>query len=132
MNRIAGEFCAWLRDLPGEDRTVNQMGEAALRALFDTAQSTNPGKTKLAEGLRAWVKFGTAVTGTGKHRVVMESATPLLYNKKYAEKILDRRDGFKQFQVKEKGRVLRHAGGPTDNRILHDPKKERQHIIFIV
>ena len=28
--------------------------------------STNPGKTKLAEGLRAWVKFGTTVTGTGR------------------------------------------------------------------
>ena len=66
MNRIAGEFCAWLRDLPGEERTVNQLSEAALRALFDTAQSTNPGKTKLAEGLRAWVKFGTTVTGTGR------------------------------------------------------------------
>jgi hypothetical protein len=25
MNRIAGEFCAWLRELPGEDRTVNQV-----------------------------------------------------------------------------------------------------------
>ena len=75
------------------------MGEAALRALFDTAQSTNPGKTKLAEGLRAWVKFGTTVTGTGKHRAVESTQPPLLYDKKYAEKILDRRDGFKQFQV---------------------------------
>ena len=31
---------------------VNRMGEEQLRALFDTAQSTNPGTTKLAEGLR--------------------------------------------------------------------------------
>ena len=28
------------------------MGEEHLRALFDTAQSSNPGTTKLAEGLR--------------------------------------------------------------------------------
>jgi hypothetical protein len=27
MNRIAGEFCAWLRELPGEDRTVNQVSD---------------------------------------------------------------------------------------------------------
>ena len=126
MSRIAGEFCTWLRDLPGEDtkvphlctrnwapmhiyhvmfifviitwpfirliftfvlsystlsqanlsidpshppkRTdilmwliiicmflmlkVNRLGEDHLRALFDTAQSANPGNTKLAEGLR--------------------------------------------------------------------------------
>ena len=87
MSRIAGEFCTWLRDLPGEDNKValhwhshfflivivifmivivgpvqyktwitmtkvNRMGEEHLRALFDTAQSANPGTTKLAEGLR--------------------------------------------------------------------------------
>ena len=84
MSRIAGEFCTWLRDLPGEDTKVfifsphmqlvtnmrydhpvttttitmvtivevNHMGEEHLRALFDTAQSANPGTTKLAEGLR--------------------------------------------------------------------------------
>jgi hypothetical protein len=82
------------------------MGEAALRALFDTAQSSNPGKTKLAEGLRAWVKFGNTVTGQGKHRVV-ESTEPLLYNRKFAERILDRRDAFKKFQV------LLHHGETT-------------------
>ena len=125
MSRIAGEFCTWLRDLPGEDTKVphlctrnwapmhiyhvmfifviitwpfirlifitfvtsystlsqgaplyrpvappkahryldvvyhhllmlkvNRLGEDHLRALFDTAQSANPGNTKLAEGLR--------------------------------------------------------------------------------
>jgi hypothetical protein len=33
------------------------------RALFDTAQSTNPGQGKLAEGLRSWVQFGGMVAG---------------------------------------------------------------------
>ena len=36
MTRIAGEFCTWLRALPGEDKKVNQMTEEHLRALFDT------------------------------------------------------------------------------------------------
>ena len=36
-------------------------------------------------------------TSTGKARMV-ESTQPLLFNKKYAEKILDRRDGFERFQ----------------------------------
>ena len=82
MSRIAGEFCTWLRDLPGEDTKVtlyprldckplqvNQMGEEHLRSLFDTAQSANPGTTKLAEGLRSWAKFGSnmaAVADTSK------------------------------------------------------------------
>ena len=66
MNKIAGDFCNWLSDLPGEDRTVNQMGETHLRSLFDTAQSANPGTTKLAEGLRSWAKFGSTVTGSNK------------------------------------------------------------------
>ena len=68
MSKISGDFCNWLRDLPGEDKTVNylfffnyyyffnfqvnSLGEPQLRALFDTAQSANPGTTKLAEGLR--------------------------------------------------------------------------------
>ena len=52
MGKIAGDFCNWLRDLPGEDKTINNLGETQLRALFDTAQSANPGTTKLAEGLR--------------------------------------------------------------------------------
>ena len=48
---------------------VNQMGEEHLRSLFDTAQSANPGTTKLAEGLRSWAKFGSnmaAVADTSK------------------------------------------------------------------
>ena len=63
MTKIAGEFCAWLKDLPGEDQSVNQISETHLRSLFDTAQSANPGTTKLAEGLRSWAKFGSKVTG---------------------------------------------------------------------
>ena len=56
MSKIAGDFCNWLRDLPGEERDINTLSESQLRALFDTAQSANPGTTKLAEGLRSWAK----------------------------------------------------------------------------
>ena len=54
MTKIAREFCSWLKDLPGEDRSINQISGTHLRSLFDTAQSANPGTTKLAEGLRSW------------------------------------------------------------------------------
>ena len=74
MTRIAGEFCCWLRDLPGEDKTVNQIGETHLRSLFDTAQSANPGTTKLAEGLRSWAKFGSEVGGTAGGRATQRAA----------------------------------------------------------
>ena len=38
MSKIAGDFCTWLRGLPGEDRTINNMTESHLRSLFDTGQ----------------------------------------------------------------------------------------------
>jgi len=89
MNKIAGDFCNWLSDLPGEDRTVNQMGETHLRSLFDTAQSANPGTTKLAEGLRSWAKFGSTVTGAEQtKRGIVEQVKPLLIQKRFAEKLL--------------------------------------------
>ena len=34
MSKIAGDFCNWLRDLPGEDRMVNMLGESQLRQRF--------------------------------------------------------------------------------------------------
>ena len=43
MTRIAGEFCTWLRSLPGEDKKVNQMTEEHLRALFDTGHGKSGG-----------------------------------------------------------------------------------------
>ena len=38
MTKIAGDFCTWLRGLPGEDKTINKLSEAHLRSLFDTGQ----------------------------------------------------------------------------------------------
>ena len=38
MSKIAGDFCTWLRSLPGEDKTINKMTESHLRSLFDTGQ----------------------------------------------------------------------------------------------
>lgn len=31
MSKIAGDFCNWLRDLPGEDRAINSLSETQLR-----------------------------------------------------------------------------------------------------
>ena len=31
MSKIAGDFCNWLRDLPGEDRSINSLSETQLR-----------------------------------------------------------------------------------------------------
>ena len=53
--QISGEFCNWLRGLPeGEDDTVNKTTPEQICALFDSAQNTNPVKSKIAEGLK-WV-----------------------------------------------------------------------------
>ena len=38
MTKIAGDFCTWLRGLPGEDKTINKLTESHLRSLFDTGQ----------------------------------------------------------------------------------------------
>ena len=85
-----------IRDLPGDDKTVNQLGETHLRALFDTAQSANPGTTKLAEGLRSWVKFGSTVTGADQtKRGIVEQLKPLLNEKKFVEKLLGIKGGLK-------------------------------------
>ncbi|TRY73479.1 hypothetical protein TCAL_11817, partial [Tigriopus californicus] len=57
--KIAGEFCAWLRNLPkGTSDTVNTIPEDHIRALFDIGQAANPTKSKLAEGLMSWARFG--------------------------------------------------------------------------
>ena len=86
MSKIAGDFCNWLRDLPGEDTAVNSLGETQLRALFDTAQAANPGTTKLAEGLRSWAKFGSTVTGAEQSKKgSQDTAKPMLGDKKFAE-----------------------------------------------
>ena len=91
------------RELPGDDKTVNQMGESHLRSLFDTAQSANPGTTKLAEGLRSWAKFGSAVTGAeNTKRGMVEKVQPMLTNKKFAEKLLGVKDGLKSKHLREK------------------------------
>ena len=47
MAKIAGDFCTWLRGLPGEDKTVNKLSEAHLRSLFDTGQDKS--RSVLAE-----------------------------------------------------------------------------------
>ncbi|CAB4055050.1 unnamed protein product [Lepeophtheirus salmonis] len=63
-SRITSEFCAWLRSLPiGDDDSINNTPESQIKALFDTAQSANPNKSKLAEGLKFWAKFGEQATG---------------------------------------------------------------------
>ena len=36
MTRIAGEFCTWLRSLPGEDQSVNSMTEQHLRSVLSS------------------------------------------------------------------------------------------------
>ena len=61
MNRISGNFCSWLRKLPGDDKTVNDFPEASISKLFDISQAANPATTKLGKGLRSWAKFGSAI-----------------------------------------------------------------------
>ena len=39
MSKIAGDFCNWLRDLPGDEASVNTLTESQLRALFDTGKN---------------------------------------------------------------------------------------------
>ena len=34
MSKISGDFCNWLRDLPGEDKTVNYLVFLKLLLLF--------------------------------------------------------------------------------------------------
>ncbi len=54
----------WLRELPrGEDDSVNTTPEEHIRALFDTGQAANTSKSKVAEGLRSWAKFGSQIAG---------------------------------------------------------------------
>lgn len=50
---------------------MNTLPEEHVRALFDTAQSANPAKSKLAEGLQSWANFGATVTG-GKRNDIVE------------------------------------------------------------
>ena len=88
MTKIAGEFCTWLKDLPGEDKSVNQIGETHLRSLFDTAQSANPGTTKLAEGLRSWAKFGSKVAGDATVQVAGSTNQTQASKNKFAEKLM--------------------------------------------
>ena len=75
--KISGEFCGWLRDLPaGFDDTVNTLPDSHIRALFATGggNTVNPQKSKVAEGLKSWAKFGAQVTGTRKSGVDYISA----------------------------------------------------------
>ena len=48
MSKIAGEFCTWLRGLPGEDRSVNQVSEQHLRSLFDSGHGKSGGTIEVA------------------------------------------------------------------------------------
>ncbi|XP_023323755.1 uncharacterized protein LOC111697851 isoform X2 [Eurytemora carolleeae] len=140
MNRIAGEFCSWLRELPGEDRTVNNIGEAHLRGLFDTAQSSNPGRTKLAEGLRAWAKFGATVTGGGGPGIA-ETVLPLINQKRFAEKILGRKTGSLSSRKAETGggarKLKRRKESKRSRRLqygiwyLHPQKWQERHVRLI-
>ena len=45
VTRIAGEFCTWLRSLPGEDQSVNTVTEHHLRSLFDSGH----GRTEIPQ-----------------------------------------------------------------------------------
>ena len=66
------------------------------QALFDTAQSANPGTTKLAEGLRSWAKFGSTVTGAEMSKKgSLEKRRPRLGDAKFVEKLLGVRGGLK-------------------------------------
>lgn len=68
----------------------------SLQALFDTAQSANPGTTKLAEGLRSWAKFGSTVTGADQSKKgSLENRRPRLGDAKFVERLLGVRGGLK-------------------------------------
>ena len=41
MSKIAGDFCNWLRDLPGEDRAINSLSETQLRVNNDRLLSSH-------------------------------------------------------------------------------------------
>ena len=82
---------------------MNQLGETQLRSLFDTAQSANPGTTKLAEGLRSWVKFGSSVTGADQtKRGIVEQVKPMLNEAKFVEKLLGVKGGLKSKHLRPK------------------------------
>ena len=119
MSKIAGDFCNWLRDLPGEDTAVNSLGETQLRALFDTAQAANPGTTKLAEGLRSWAKFGSTVTGAEQSKKgSQDTAKPMLGDKKFAERLLGVKGGL----------VSRHLARPR--HVAPRPQSERERRLY--
>ena len=62
MKKIAGEFCSWIRNLPGDDQTVNETHDETICTMFNTAVNTNPGTSIIGEGLKAWAKYGSTVT----------------------------------------------------------------------
>ena len=93
MHKISSEFCRWVRNLPGEDVSVNEISEDTISALFDTGISANPGRSVIGEGLKSWAKFGSSVTGTEK--AIKELQSPFnaqrrcgkLNDQKYVEKL---------------------------------------------
>jgi len=67
MQKITGDFCVWLRELPeGDDQTVNNTSPDKIRALFDTHRNEKVATSKVAEGLRSWAKFGQDIAGSTK------------------------------------------------------------------
>ena len=94
MPRISSEFCIWMRNLPGEDMSINETSEDTISALFDTGVSANPGTSAIGEGLKSWAKFGSSVTGTDRAKKDLQSAYDLttrrgkLNDKNYVEKLL--------------------------------------------
>ena len=95
MHKISSEFCRWVRNLPGEDISVNEISEDTISALFDTGISANPGTSVIGEGLKSWAKFGSSVTGTEKAKkefkppFVAGQRSGKLNDKKYVDKLLN-------------------------------------------
>ena len=105
MHKISTDFCIWMRNLPGEDKSVNETSEETISALFDTAISANPGRSAIGEGLKSWATFGSSVTGTDKSR--NEQKPPFdtkirhgkLKNKEYVDKLFGRSVNLKNTEV---------------------------------
>ena len=60
-----------MRQLPGEDIAEIPINEAQIKELFSHTVQSSTGTSKLAEGLRSWVKFGMVRT-VGKVNSKME------------------------------------------------------------
>ena len=68
--KISSEFCSWLRNLPGNDKTVNETKEEKISALFNTSFNPNPVKSSIGEGLMSWAKFGSSVSRVSQESTI--------------------------------------------------------------